>query len=321
MKNIFKTIILNSFQKNYFSNDDDDDYDSIQISLVDIILYIILSIQIILNIIGLFVIIKSTAKFRFELTVLVSGIIECSLNFCFNWFRSTVFSFFVQFFQTGITLYITERFLKLYYLLSESSKRSKLYDCLFVSFVLLNLLACIFVLLIDLKIFKYSDYVVNIELGNNIFGFLCSFVLFIFGLKLNGVMDDKLTSETKKDDENEEINQNNNEIEMINNNYFIETRKRQLLIIMYAKLFTATFEMVSCIFRKTSSDYNNYNLGVKLEEVSYWVETFSNFFAFFFLIRKGFHNKSEIKEKIPEYQDLLNNERNYSTADISNYLG
>ena len=329
MNKIFKTKVVYFLQNNFFS------VGSItlnHLSIIDIIIYILLLIQIVVNIIGLIIIKKSTAKFRFEIIILISGIIECTLNFGFNFLNLTFFSVCVQFCHTVITLYITEKFLKLYYLLNETSNSSKLYNCLFVWLVLINFLLCIIVLLIDLKN-NYKDYEINIELGNNIFGFLCGLTLFILGLKLNGEIVDKLTTETQH--KNKEINEENNEIEMMNNNsYFFKTRKKQLLIIIYANLLTATIELISCAFRKyfyikminntnyNGSPYKNYyEILLKLEEFSFWIESFSNFFAFFFLIRKGFYNKNKTSINNPELKDLMNKDRNYSIADIDDYIG
>ena len=315
MEYILNTEILYFSQNNSSNSSSDDIKVSNHLSAVDIILYILLPIQVILNIVGIFKIIKSTAKFKFELTVLVSGILECIFNFCFNNFGFTNFSVFVQFFQTGITLYIAENFLKLYYSLN-TSKISIIYNFLFFFFIFLDFILCISVLFMDIKNFG-NEYKIILELGNNVYGFICSLVLFIFGVKLNGILGKKLSSETKNKEEEENRKISISETSE-NNNYFIETRKRQLLITMFAKLLTATIEMISSIFRKISF-YSN-DIWFKVEEFSFWLETFSNFFAFFFVIRKGFHNKNETPSVNPILNDFLINNRNDSNAEIDKFL-
>ena len=161
------------------------------------IVIIISGIIFLFNIFGIIKLCQIDHKIKFEEWVLISGIIELSLMiFYLKYKRYEILLTIVETLQNIIILFITRRFLKSYFLLSNSKLGSFCYNSYYLILIIVNILFTILSVVFDLlSIYFNKVSEKEYEFLNNIISFIYAFfslitslILLIIGLKLKRIM-------------------------------------------------------------------------------------------------------------------------------------
>jgi hypothetical protein len=130
-------------------------------------------------------------KIKFENFVLLSGVIEGAV-YISTYFIDVDYVFqIIEFLETIIVLFITRRFLKIYFFLNKKNRETKIYNYFFFILALLNtvfMVGLIVMIAIELatESHEFADKNGNsyIQLAHNIFSFFTSLVCFIWGVQI-----------------------------------------------------------------------------------------------------------------------------------------
>ena len=270
------------------------------------VIYVIIIISLIiffLNIIGIIKLCQIDHKIKFEEWVLISGIIELSLiNIYLEYKRYSILLTLGQTLQIIIILFITRRFFKSYFLLSNSPIGSFCYNSYYVILVIVNILFTIASITFDLFTIYNSNFFSNFEYINDIcsfiydfFGLITSSILLIIGIKLKRIMIKmkQFEQENKKVDkfsfEEYNISQLNNS-EKKNNNLNNENTINKETGVSDTETFTVVslniedediYSQTYYLLKETSKDINMtpeifLNIRIKQLNIYIWVTLITN---------------------------------------------
>ena len=293
IKSLFSSIIFKSIEltQNKFPNE---------------VIYVIIIISLIiffLNIIGIIKLCQIDHKIKFEEWVLISGIIELSLiNIYLEYKRYSILLTLGQTLQIIIILFITRRFFKSYFLLSNSPIGSFCYNSYYVILVIVNILFTIASITFDLFTIYNSNFFSNFEYINDIcsfiydfFGLITSSILLIIGIKLKRIMIKmkQFEQDNKKVDkfsfEEYNISQLNNS-EKKNNNLNNENTINKETGVSDTETFTVVslniedediYSQTYYLLKETSKDINMtpeifLNIRIKQLNIYIWVTLITN---------------------------------------------
>ena len=295
IKSLFSSIIFKSIeltQNNY--------------NIPNEVKYVIIIISLIiffLNIIGIIKLCQIDHKIKFEEWVLISGIIELSLiNIYLKYKRYSILLTLGQTLQIIIILFITRRFFKSYFLLSNSPIGSFCYNSYYVILVIVNILFTIASITFDLFTIYNSNFFSNFEYINDIcsfiydfFGLITSSILLIIGIKLKRIMIKmkQFEQDNKKVDkfsfEEYNISQLNNS-EKKNNNLNNENTINKETGVSDTETFTVVslniedediYSQTYYLLKETSKDINMtpeifLNIRIKQLNIYIWVTLITN---------------------------------------------
>ena len=295
IKSLFSSIIFKSIeltQNNY--------------NIPNEVKYVIIIISLIiffLNIIGIIKLCQIDHKIKFEEWVLISGIIELSLiNIYLEYKRYSILLTLGQTLQIIIILFITRRFFKSYFLLSNSPIGSFCYNSYYVILVIVNILFTIASITFDLFTIYNSNFFSNFEYINDIcsfiydfFGLITSSILLIIGIKLKRIMIKmkQFEQDNKKVDkfsfEEYNISQLNNS-EKKNNNLNNENTINKETGVSDTETFTVVslniedediYSQTYYLLKETSKDINMtpeifLNIRIKQLNIYIWVTLITN---------------------------------------------
>ena len=270
------------------------------------VIYVIIIISLIiffLNIIGIIKLCQIDHKIKFEEWVLISGIIELSLiNIYLKYKRYSILLTLGQTLQIIIILFITRRFFKSYFLLSNSPIGSFCYNSYYVILVIVNILFTIASITFDLFTIYNSNFFSNFEYINDIcsfiydfFGLITSSILLIIGIKLKRIMIKmkQFEQDNKKVDkfsfEEYNISQLNNS-EKKNNNLNNENTINKETGVSDTETFTVVslniedediYSQTYYLLKETSKDINMtpeifLNIRIKQLNIYIWVTLITN---------------------------------------------
>ena len=270
------------------------------------VIYVIIIISLIiffLNIIGIIKLCQIDHKIKFEEWVLISGIIELSLiNIYLEYKRYSILLTLGQTLQIIIILFITRRFFKSYFLLSNSPIGSFCYNSYYVILVIVNILFTIASITFDLFTIYNSNFFSNFEYINDIcsfiydfFGLITSSILLIIGIKLKRIMIKmkQFEQENKKVDKFsfEEYNISHlNNSEKKNNNLNNENTINKETGVSDTETFTVVslniedediYSQTYYLLKETSKDINMtpeifLNIRIKQLNIYIWVTLITN---------------------------------------------
>ena len=295
IKSLFSSIIFKSIEltQNKYNIPNEVKYVIIIISLIIFFL----------NIIGIIKLCQIDHKIKFEEWVLISGIIELSLiNIYLEYKRYSILLTLGQTLQIIIILFITRRFFKSYFLLSNSPIGSFCYNSYYVILVIVNILFTIASITFDLFTIYNSNFFSNFEYINDIcsfiydfFGLITSSILLIIGIKLKRIMIKmkQFEQENKKVDkfsfEEYNISQLNNS-EKKNNNLNNENTINKETGVSDTETFTVVslniedediYSQTYYLLKETSKDINMtpeifLNIRIKQLNIYIWVTLITN---------------------------------------------
>ena len=316
-----------------------------------IILYVICGIMIILNLHGLFMMYKTIKSFSLEKYVLISGIIEIVLTIIHNLNCRDIFIDIIQILQILITLLISKKFLQ-FYLVFNFAKKIKniensevkekilqngedngknIYNFYFWGLAIFCAIIEIFSFIIDTFVDETHQFNLILDFINDGICFIISIILFIFSLVVSKIMSDLITEQYK---ENKLVNNDEEQKEYLEKNeIFLSTRKKQILCISLANLFTDFFEFVLSLLEAfvykipNGADISKLNIYDLLNEYSLWLSTFFNYVAFYFIVKNSFNinyvHITKNNENIIITKVLIENNKDEEekvTNDIDEYL-
>ena len=295
IKSLFSSIIFKSIEltQNKYNIPNEVKYVIIIISLIIFFL----------NIIGIIKLCQIDHKIKFEEWVLISGIIELSLiNIYLEYKRYSILLTLGQTLQIIIILFITRRFFKSYFLLSNSPIGSFCYNSYYVILVIVNILFTIASITFDLFTIYNSNFFSNFEYINDIcsfiydfFGLITSSILLIIGIKLKRIMIKmkQFEQDNKKVDkfsfEEYNISQLNNS-EKKNNNLNNENTINKETGVSDTETFTVVslniedediYSQTYYLLKETSKDINMtpeifLNIRIKQLNIYIWVTLITN---------------------------------------------
>ena len=301
-------------------------------------LYALCGINFVCNLIGLIIMFKVEKKIRFEKCVLISGIFEISLILLYIIkIHKEIIQDIIQLLQITITLYISKYFLKLYICLEHTyikknnlsqkynQSESHIYNTYFWLLAVINIIFVIAIFLIEIIVDKKNNILDGFfDFINDTVCMAISIILFIFSFMVRKIMikkSNEINNQDQTDDDSE------NRISLRNEKY-LSTRKIQILIISLSNLITDFFEFILSIFKeliyRNEIEENTLYLIDVLILYSLWLSTFTNFIAFFFVVRDSFHIEyTHIKRKNDQSiltKSLIDKNRENKNNDIDIFI-
>ena len=323
IKSFLSNIIFQSYvlSKNKYIEPEEVIYSIIIISLIIFIL----------NIFGIIKLCQIDHKIKFEEWVLISGIIELILmNIFLNYKRYTILLTIVETLQIIIILFITRRFFKSYFLLSNSNIGSFCYNSFYIILIILNAIFTILSILLDLstifylQLFISSDFLNNfISLIYDFFGLITSFILLIIGLKLKGIMlklkqieeENKEESQFSYEEYNPNIRNNNNDLTNENKETGVsDTGNFTIVNLNIDNDDLRSLSPTYFLLKETSKDIKMtpeifFNIRIKQLNIYIWITLVTNFISFLISLFKIIFSNEFIKIKNGEIYP--SNKRSY----------
>ena len=283
------------------------------------IVIIISGIIFLFNIFGIIKLCQIDHKIKFEEWVLISGIIELSLMiFYLKYKRYEILLTIVETLQNIIILFITRRFLKSYFLLSNSKLGSFCYNSYYLILIIVNILFTILSVVFDLlSIYFNKVSEKEYEFLNNIISFIyaifslfTSFILLIIGLKLKRIMIkiNEFEEENKNEDKfiyeeynpsnllNTEIKSNNliNENSLNKETGISDTGNFTIVTLNIEEEDIKSFSPTYFLLKETSKEIHMspeifLNIRIKQLNIYIWITFITDFLSLIILFFKTFY--------------------------------
>lgn len=129
---------------------------------------------------------KNIGQIKFEILVLISGIVEMILLIVFQFYHIELFTLTIQSLQIIITMFVSRRFLKLYLTLEQKKLDTKIYEYYFYILVICNIL---FISVCFISYFVFLDESSHfideyVSYAHTCFSLIVSIILYVFSRKI-----------------------------------------------------------------------------------------------------------------------------------------